>query len=478
MDLYIYNTLTRQKELFVPREAGKIKIYSCGPTVYSDPHIGNLRYFWFSGLLGDVCRTLLEYETFHVMNITDVWHLTDDADSGEDKMEKWSRREWLSARDIAKKYENNFKTYLEQLRISFDAHPRATEYIPEQIDLVQSLEQKGYTYEIPGDGIYMDTSKVADYGKLMWPNYKKSIEWLQSGARVDDEGKRNATDFALWKYSRAWENRQMEWDSPRGTWFPWRHIECSAMSRALLGDNFDIHTGWVDHISIHHTDEIAQSECWFCDHTPRVNYWMHSEFLQVNATKISKSLGDDLSLPWLAAKGYSPLDLRFFFFTGKYNNFQDFTWEALEAAKTTRHNIIKKIAAYSGDRIVDFYDVKKEDVNDILYNQLILPILDDLDTPKLLAHIQKALGNSNDEVLKALLFMDKTILKIWLYEWVDALVQAPADVIPNDIQALAQSRRDAKKSGDYALADAIRKQLLTEWWIIEDTKEWFSVNKA
>ncbi len=497
MELYLYNTLTRSKELFIPLVLGEIKIYSCGPTVYSDPHIWNLRSFTNRWLLGDVCRNVLWYKTMHVMNITDVGHLTDDGDHGEDKMEKWSKREWVSAWDIARKYENNFMQYLKDLRIQFDAHPRATDYIKEQIDIVKDLQEKWYTYIIPQDWIYMNTGKVSDYGKLLWKHYKEHLAWLESWIRVEDEWKMNPTDFALWKFSPAGETRQMErlFDGPRSglllddhnrsglsheeiatRGFPWWHIECSAMSRALLWDHFDIHTWWVDHIAVHHSDEIAQSECSFCHWEKWVNYRLHWQFLNINGAKVSKSAWDDLSIPWLIAKGYSALDIRYLFFTAQYRSFLDFSWEALEAAKTTRHNLIKKLYNYVGERIVHFYDVPQEDISDILYNQLISSLLDDLDTPSFLASIQKAVWNINDEVLKVILHIDATVLKIWLYEWVIELVEKPDVEIPDDIKQLAQARRDAKQNKDFALADELRKELLWKWWVVEDSKDWYLIH--
>lgn len=479
MELYIYNTLTRQKELFVPSEPWKVKIYSCGPTVYSTQHLGNLRAVFLIDLLKNTIKYIMWYETTHVMNITDVWHLTWDnewdADHGEDRMEKWARKEWLTARDVAKKYTDIYMNDLSELRIdAFDTMPKATDHIAEQIAMIQELETKWYTYIIPNDGVYMDTSKVSNYGALIG---KKHLEWLEQWARIEDAGKRNMTDFALWKFNITGKKRDMEWESPWWIWFPGWHIECSAMSMKYLGNTIDIHTGWIEHIPIHHTNEIAQSECSH-GHNPWVKYRWHYQHLMMNGKKLAKSEGNVAYMSEVLEKWYTWEDLRYFYFQAQYNNFQDFTWEGLEAAKTTRHNIIRKIAAYIGERIVDFYDVQKEDLNDILYHQLVMPLVDDIDTPKLLAHLQKALGNINDEVLKILLYLDKILLKIGLYEWVDALVQAPVSEIPADIQALAQSRRDAKKAWDFALADAIRKQLLAEWRAIEDAKEWFSVMKA
>lgn len=423
------------------------------------------------------------------MNITDVWHLTDDADFGEDKMEKWSKREWVSAWDIAKKYTTNFKSYMKELGITFDAFPKATNFIKEQIAIVKDLQEKGYTYAIPGDWIYMDTSKVDDYGKLLWSNYKEALAGLEAWCRVEGTEKRNTTDFALWKFSPSDEQRQMErifdWDRTgvlidgitRNTltaeeqstrWFPWWHIECSAMSRALLGEHFDIHTGWVDHISVHHSNEIAQSEASFCSHKPWVNYRLHCQFLNINGAKVSKSAWDDLSLPWLQQKDIDPLDLRLFFFTGQYRNFLDFTREWIYAAKTTRQNMIKKIYTYVGDRIVRFYNIDRNDTNNILFMQFTKPLLDDMDTPKFLATIQKALGNINDEVLKTILYIDRYILRIGLYDGVVAYAKKEAAAIPENIRQLAIQRREARQAKDFATADKLRDQLYALWRIARD----------
>jgi cysteine--tRNA ligase len=270
MQIKLYNTLTREKEDFIPlmqdpNYSGEKKdfvgMYSCGPTVYYTPHIGNLRATFTADLIRNVLK-YFGYPVKAVMNITDVGHLVSDGDEGEDKLEKGAKRDGISAWEVAKKYEEIFLTAMNELNIqTFDVMPRATEHIAEQIALVQSLEAKGYTYEVPGDGIYMDTSKVEDYGKLMGPNYKKRLEDLRAGERVDMKGKKNPTDFALWKFSPTDEKRQMERDSPWGVGFPGWHIECSAMSSKYLGEQFDIHHGGADHITVHHPNEISQSEC-------------------------------------------------------------------------------------------------------------------------------------------------------------------------------------------------------------------------
>ena len=493
MDFHIYNTLTRQKELFVPREEGKVKIYSCWPTVYGDPHIGNLRAFATAWLLGDTLRAL-GYKVEHTMNITDVGHLTDDGDHGEDKMEKGSRKEWLTARDVARKYEDNFRKYIKELGIYFDYHPRATDHIQAQIDIVQLLEDKWYTYNITGDGVYMDTSKVSWYGKLLPP---KHLAWIQSGERVEDVGKKNPTDFALRKFSPEGQKRQMERESPRGVWFPGRHIECSAMARATLWDFLDIHTWGIDHIPVHHTNEIAQSECGFTWGKKRVNYWVHCQFLNIDAAKISKSLGNVFSLPDIQAKWFDALDLRYFYLQAHYRSFQDFTRESLEAAQKGRKWLQKKIQ----DVLSSFWESEateesrnfskgletmsasslRNDLTDAfvanLLDDVLQAITDDLDTVKLLASlnhhlnaiIKNKLSINTKELLVVIHWLDSHILKIWLLDTPEKIH------IPADIQSIAQARRDAKIAKDYSTADELRKELHTAGRDMLDGKDGFAV---
>lgn len=493
MDFHIYNTLTRKKELFKPRKKGQVKMYSCWPTVYGDPHIGNLRAFAVAWLLGDTLRAL-GYNVEHTMNITDVGHLTDDGDHGEDKMEKGSRKEWLTARDVARKYEDNFRKYIAALGIHFDYFPRATDHIQAQIDIVKSLEDKGYTYTIAWDGIYMDTSKVSWYGKLLPP---KHLAGIQSGERVEDVGKRNPTDFALRKFSPAGEKRQMERESPRGIWFPGRHIECSAMSRATLGDFIDIHTGWIDHIPIHHTNEIAQSECGFTNGKKWVNYRVHCQFLNIDATKISKSLGNVFSLPDIQAKWFDALDLRYFYLQAHYRSFQDFTRESLEAAKSGRKNLQKKISDILSSFWGEAEESRKmseglktmsatslrEDLTDAfvanLFDDLLTAITDDLDTVKLLA----ALNHNLNAITKNKLAIDTKELYIILY-WLDTHIlkiglfdQQKSVDIPKNIQSIAQLRRDAKLTKDYTKADDLRKQLHAAGRDMLDGKDGFEIKK-
>lgn len=401
------------------------------------------------------------------MNITDVGHLVSDADDGEDKLEKWARLESCSARDIAKKYEELFLSDIAELNIDrFDVMPRATDHIAEQIAIVQTLENKGYTYIIEGDGMYMDTSKISDYGKLMWPNYKKRLADLNAWERVEMKGKKNPTDFALWKFSPTNTQRQMERDSPRGKGFPGRHIECSAMATKYLGESFDIHHGGSDHITIHHTNEIAQSECCF-DHKPWVNYRLHNEFLQVDGGKMSKSLWNTYSLKDIKDRGFSPLDLRYFYFKAQYTNFLNFTREALTQAKNERLGLIKKIK-----NLIQNQD-SFSSVDADLQNKFDQALGDNLNTPKLLTQLHIALSEPHVNTLDIVKTLEEKVLKIWLFSSDDS-----SDLdIPEQIMVLAEQRKQAKVDKNYALADQIRAELLDQWWEIKDTKDGFELIK-
>lgn len=470
--LQLYNTLTRSKEDFIPlladpaNKKDKVWLYSCGPTVYSTPHIGNFRATFTADLIRNTLK-YLGYPVISVMNITDVGHLVSDADDGEDKLEKWARLESSSAWDIAKKYEELFLSDIAELNIDrFDVMPRATDHIAEQIALVQTLENKGYTYTIERDGIYMDTSKIEDYGKLMGPNYKKRLADLNAWERVEMKGKKNPTDFALWKFSPTDTQRQMERDSPRGKGFPGRHIECSAMSSKYLGESFDIHHGGSDHVTIHHTNEIAQSECCF-DHKPRVKYRLHNEFLQVDGGKMSKSLGNTYSLKDIKDRGFSPLDLRYFYFKAQYTNFLNFTREALTQAKNERLWLIKKIKNLIQNQD-SFSSIDSE-----LQNKFDQALGDNLNTPKLLTQLHIALSEPHANTLDIVKDLEEKVLKIWLFSADDSSEIS----VPDEILALAEQRKQAKADKNYALADQIRAELLDQWWEIKDTKEGFELIK-
>lgn len=470
--LQLYNTLTRSKEDFIPlladpaNKKDKVWLYSCGPTVYSTPHIGNFRATFTADLIRNTLK-YLGYPVVSVMNITDVGHLVSDADDGEDKLEKWARLESSSAWDIAKKYEELFLSDIAELNIDrFDVMPRATDHIAEQIALVKTLENKGYTYTIEGDGIYMDTSKISDYGKLMGLNYKKRLADLNAWERVEMKGKKNPTDFALWKFSPTDTQRQMERDSPRGKGFPGRHIECSAMSSKYLWESFDIHHGGSDHVTIHHTNEIAQSECCF-DHKPWVKYRLHNEFLQVDGGKMSKSLGNTYSLKDIKDHGFSPLDLRYFYFKAQYTNFLNFTREALTQAKNERLWLIKKIK-----NLIQNQD-SFSSIDSDLQNKFDQALGDNLNTPKLLTQLHIALSKPHANTLDIVKDLEEKVLKIWLFSPDGSL----ALDIPEQILVLAEQRKQAKADKNYALADQIRAELLDQWWEIKDTKDGFELIK-
>jgi len=335
--LYLYNTLHRKKEAFSPITPPEVGLYSCGPTVYDQQHLGNMRAVLFTDLLK---RVLLSngYHVTHVRNITDVGHLVSDGDEGEDKMEKGAKREGKTAWDIAKHYTEIFhKDVAELFTLPPDIEPKATDHIQEQIDLIKQLDEKGLTYVID-DGVYFDTSKITDYGKLALLD----IEGLQEGARVlANAQKKNATDFALWKFSPEDSQREMEWESPWGNGrkgFPGWHIECSAMSMKYLGQTFDIHTGGIDHVPVHHTNEIAQSES--ATGKPFANFWLHNEFLALDGdAKMSKSAGTFLTLDSIKEKGYSPLDYRFASLQTHYRQHMTFSWAVMDAAREGRERL-------------------------------------------------------------------------------------------------------------------------------------------
>ncbi len=447
------------------------------------------------------------------MNITDVGHLVSDGDDGEDKMEKGARREGKTAKEIAQQYEKIFKDNMNQLNIDeFDVMPRATEHIQKQIDLIKILEEKWYTYAVEWDGIYMDTSKVENYGELMWLNYKKRLADLNAGERVDMKWKKNATDFALWKFSPENEKRQMERESPWWIGFPGWHIECSAMSSEYLWEQFDIHHGGADHITIHHPNEIAQSECAFGVH-PRVKYRVHNEFLQVDGGKMSKSLGNIYSLEDITAKWYSPLDLRYFYFMAQYGNFQNFTWEQLEVAKKSRKNLggsfrtLKKNLGISFEsNIQNIEQFITTDYARNLYAWLIESLANNMDTTKLLSKLFEFSNNysnvleknatedhsvslthhwgNNDkqvirESLEIIKYFDENVLKLNLFDDEENLI--PIDekylVEKKQIIDLAEQRKQAKIDKNYALADELRKKITDLWREIKDTKDGYEISK-
>lgn len=458
-----------------------VGMYSCGPTVYGMPHFGNVRAAFTADLIRNTIQNILWYKTISVMNFTDVGHLVGDSDDGDEKIELTAKKEGMTAWDVAKKYEKIFMDFFKDLKVDpFTIMPRATEHIQEQIDLVKKLEEKWYTYTIEWDGIYMDTSKVEDYGKLMWPNYKKHLEWIRWGERVDMIWKKNPTDFALWKFHVGDGKRDMERDSPRGIWFPGRHAECSAMSSKYLWEQFDIHHGWYDLVTVHHSNEIAQSECssWI---KPRVKYWIHNQFVLMNGKKMAKSDGNIVSPYEVVEKWYSYLDMRYFFFAVHYRSFFDFTWESMTQAKNARQHLIKKV----GDDIVtaqlfakekSFAVIEKKlktDEGKKFRTEISESICDDFNTPKLIATINTYLLNMNDEVRSILYRLEKNFLKIWLFE---TIVEETFD-IPAEVIILADQRVEAKKNKDFVLADELRNNITALWFQVKDTKDGYEITK-
>ncbi len=447
MNFQLFNTISRQKEIFSPRQGDMVGLYTCGPTVYAPPHLGNLRTYIFEDILK---RTLLfnGYKVKHVMNITDVGHLTSDADEGEDKMEKGARTAGKTVWQLAEMYTELFQNNLKDLNIlPPDIWCKATDHITEQIALIKKLEDKGYTYQT-SDGVYFDTSKLTNYGKLAQLN----TAGQKAGARVEtNPEKKNPTDFALWKLSPTDAKRQMEWPSPWGTGFPGWHIECSAMAIKYLGETFDIHCGGIDHIPVHHTNEIAQSEA--ATGKPFVRYWLHGEFLVINEKRMGKSEGNLLTLDWLKNEGVSPLAYRYFCLGTHYRKPLNFSLEAVLSAQKALTNLYNKIATMDKPAIgCAEYEAKfKEAIND------------DLNTPQALAVVWEMMKSDYPDSAKkqSLLKMDE-VLGL-------GLKNVPKLTIPPEVQALVEDRKRVRLARDYAKADDIRNRLKELGFTVDDT---------
>lgn len=389
----LYNTLTKQVETVQYRtNVSCLGVYACGPTVYDFAHLGHMRKY----TMDDVLMRTLKAEGFttkHVINITDVGHLVSDADSGEDKMEKGARKTGKTVWEVAKFFEDDFwKKTGKMALIKPDVAPRATEHISEQIAQIVLLEKKGFTYEIPGDGIYFDTAKDPHYGELA--RLKK--EDLLEGARIGVvEGKKRPTDFALWKFSPKDEKRQMEWDSPWGVGFPGWHIECSAMGMKYLGDQFDIHTGGIDHIPVHHTNEIAQAEN-SSGKRPFVQVWVHHNFLRVDGKKMSKSLENFYTLDDVEKRGFSPMALKLLFLQSHYRDELNFTWESLAGAQKGYEKLVRRVELLRAAPKQEMSEEGRE-----LLEQFRKVMADDLKTSQATAILWKAVKSSGDGILPA-----------------------------------------------------------------------------
>ena len=459
MDIYFYNTLTKKKEKFIPLDNKEVRMYSCGPTVYYNAHIGNLRAYLFM----DSLRRTLKYNGYklkHVMNITDVGHLTSDADEGEDKMMVAAKRENKNPYEIAEYYMNKFFEDIDKLNIDKpEIIARATEHIDVMEEYVKKIIENGYTYQTE-DTIYFDTSKLPNYGIL---SGKKPDE-QKAGARVDfDSNKKNVSDFALW--IKAPKEHIMQWDSFFGKCYPGWHLECSAMGYKYLGDEFDIHTGGIDHIPIHHENEIAQAQG-FCGKIP-AKFWMHVNFLKVNGGKMSKSLNNLYTLSDLQEKGYSPEVYRMFNLSSSYRIPINFTWEAMDASLKS---LIKLKEGYQShlngndeieDSVIENYEEK--------FHQAIN---DDLNMPMAMSIVWEVIKNPNKSKKFAdLLLKFDTVLGLK----VDEPYKEEKKKIPEEIIKLAEERQKARENKDWAESDRLR-EIISKGFNIRDTKNGYVVN--
>jgi cysteinyl-tRNA synthetase len=455
----LHNTLKRSVEDFEPQHPPKVTLYTCGPTVYDFPHIGN----WYTFIRYDLLDRVLkanDYDVDWVMNITDVGHLVSDADEGEDKLEKGAKRESKTAWEVAQKYTDYFTDGMKRLNIGMPEHlPKATDHIPEQIQLIEKLEKKGHTY-ITDDGIYFDTSTFKDYGKMA----QLDIENLQEGARVEvNEQKKNPTDFALWKFSPTGEKRDMEWDSPLGInrkGFPGWHLECSAMAMKYLGETIDIHAGGIDHIPVHHTNEIAQSEG--ATGKKFANYWLHTNFILVDGKKMSKSAGTFITLEDIEAKGFDLMAFRLMVMQSHYRTEAHFSWENLEASQ----NLLQKIYAWSDLRFQNLTSsglkTNYEEVIKVIRERLS----DDLNTPEAMGFLNGAI-NSTDS-----LGIDSQAIERLLPE-IDALFGLrlnQRESINTEQEQILTERQKARDDKDWARSDELRDNLKEQGIEVRDTE--------
>lgn len=456
--LRIYNTPTRKLEKFHPLEPGKAKIYTCGPTVYAEPHIGN----WAAFIYWDILVRTLRANNFDVertMNITDVGHLISDEDHGEDKLEKGARREGKTAWQVAEFYTDKFLSGMNALNLTTPEHiSKATNFILEQIAIIDDLTEKGFTYET-SDGIYFDTSKFPTYADFAHLN----LEELKAGARVEfNTEKRNLADFALWKWSPVDKQRDMEWTYRDRKGFPGWHLECSAIALNTLGDTLDIHTGGIDHIPVHHTDEIAQSE----SHTGKkfANYWLHANFLTSEGKKISKSLENGFTLSDLENRGFEPLDFKMLILQSHYQTSGDFTFESLEAAQN-RLNNWRNIAA-----IRHQIAGQKGEIPSLAAKNSILEIINqNLDTPKTLSKIDEIWSETTKTAPEKLSYTNLCELLEFVDELLGLNLIASTPDISNELKQKILQRNAARANKDWETSDQIRDELLAQNIVLRDT---------
>lgn len=463
----LYNTLSRKIEEFIPQDPNLVKLYACGPTVYDFTHIGHVRKYTMDDVL---VRTLrhAEYEVKFVRNITDVGHLSSDSDTGEDKLEKGAKKYKASVWDIAQKFEDYFHQSMDLIgNVRPNVTSKVTEHIQNQLDLVKKLEEKGFTYVIPNDGVYFDTSKFPSYGELA----KLDKEGMRDGARVEVvSGKRNPTDFALWKFERDGENRAMAWESP---WhprsFPGWHIECSAISMEHLGEQIDFHTGGIDHIPVHHTNEIAQSEA-ATGKSPFVKYWVHHNFLFIEGKKMSKSLNNFFTLEDLVKKEYEPMAFRLLLLTAHYRSEMNFTWKNMEGAQVAWEKLMDKVQFLLKEKeaIADLETEKSirqklEESEEIesekvvsLKKRFFDSMENDLSTPEAIAVMWEMLSSDLTAKQKySLLLNFDEVLGLGLAK----IELKQQELIPESIEDLADQRRIARENKDWKLADDLRSRI-------------------
>ena len=453
----LFNTLTREKALFEPMEPGKVGLYSCGPTVYDFQHIGNLRTYLFVDLLRRVLRDA-GYDVKSVINITDVGHLTSDADEGADKMEEGARRAGKSAWEIAEYFTGVFLDDLRQLQIREpEVWCKATDHIPEMIELIAHIEEERFTYRT-SDGIYFDTSKLPEYGQLA----RLDLQGQEAGARIGvNEEKRNPQDFALWKFSPPDEQRQMEWDSPWGRGFPGWHIECSAMSEKYLGVPFDLHTGGVDHIPVHHTNEIAQTRA--ATGKALANWWLHGEFLDLRGQKMSKSAGGFIKLRDLVEQGYDPMAYRFMTYQAHYRRKLNFDEEALNAAAAGLKRLHETFAALPDAPAAE---------DAAALERFRAALRDDLNAPQAVATVWQTLGDEKlaPEVRRATLLAMNAVLPMGL-EKVESTAGRTEEGPPAEVLALLDQRNAARAAKDFATSDRLRNEIAALGYEIRDSAQ-------
>ena len=466
MAVKLYNTLTKQKSNFVPSNGNEVRIYSCGPTVYSYAHIGNFRTYIFM----DNLRRMLEYNGYtlkHVMNITDVGHLESDSDEGEDKMEKAAKKENKSPYEIAEFYTKAFFKDMEKLHIERpEIIAKATEHIPDMLEFAKEIVKNGYGYET-STAIYFDVSKLDKYPVLSNRNIDEQI----AGARVDvDPEKRNPYDFAIW--IKAPKNHIMKWDSPWGLSYPGWHLECSAMSRKYLGEEFDIHTGGVDHIPTHHENEIAQSKGAFGKIPAKI--WMHVEFLQIDGGKMSKSLGNVYTISQLEEKGIEALAYKLFCYTAHYRTKLNFTFEGAAASQKALNRLREAFVKHNnGNDNVDDELIQK------YKNKFLDAINDDLNMPLAMSTVWELARNDlkSKKISDLLLDFDR-VLGLDLKNSEKYLEEQNKVELPDEIADLLEKRKKARKEKNWQLSDEIRDVLKEKGYIVKDTKEGMTVEKT